>query len=225
MDYEVVENPLHEGTYYIRLVQPEPDTLEELLPAIEGRTALSATDVEGVFDAIEAELHARLPHRPVDLGPLGSYALGVRGSLEDPDAPLPEDVEIHINVQADDDLEEDVARAVVLEKAERRVAEPIINYFLDIETQSRDQYTAANIGRLIGEHMKFDQSDDTQGVFFVAEDGAETRASTYSHVAGKRVEFLIPPDLTGPQRVVVRARFGADEKMRVSDPVGPLSAV
>jgi hypothetical protein len=181
--------------------------------------------VEGVFDAIEAELHARLPHRPVDLGPLGSYALGVRGSLEDPDAPLPEDVEIHINVQADDDLEEDVARAVVLEKAERRVAEPIINYFLDIETESRDQYTAANIGRLIGEHMKFDQSDDTQGVFFVAEDGAETRVNTYSHVAGKRVEFLIPPALEGPQTVVVRARFGADEKMRVSDPIGPLSAV
>ncbi len=222
--YEIVENPLKEGSYYIRLVHTEPDTLEDLLPAVEGRTALSTTDVKSVVDAIAEELAVRLPRRPVDLGPLGFHSTSVRGSLDAPDDPLPDDLEIHVSIRSEKALEERVVRAVELEEVERRVVEPIVDYFLNIEPESREQYTAASIGRLIGEHMKFDKSDATQGVFFVAADDTEVRVSTYSHVASKRVEFLIPPALTGAQRVVVRARFGADGKMRSSDLVGPLNA-
>ncbi len=225
MKYEIVENPLKEGSYYIRLVQGETDTLEDLLLAVEGRTALSATDVKAVVDAIAAELAIRLPRRSVDLGPLGFHTLGARGSLDSPDDPLSDDIELRVIIRPYDELEDGVIKAVELEEIERRVFEPIVDYFLNIEPESREQYATANIGRLIGEHLKFDKADATQGVFFVAEDDTELRVSSYSHVAGKRVEFLIPPGLTGVQRIVVRARFGVAGKMRSSKLVGPLNPI
>jgi hypothetical protein len=61
---------------------------------------------------------------------------------------------------------------------------------------------------LTGSRLSFDQDDRESGVFFVADDGKETRVQVYSRVGNVFVDCKIPNIAAGAYTLVVRTKPG-----------------
>jgi len=149
-------------------------------------------DVLAAVDALASRVRSSLAQGDsVQIEGIGTFSLSARGLADSYDEYL-DPQQLDIVFRPDPQL-----RRYVRIHADREREAP---------RERRDAYTAGSIGLLYGSLLKFDPDDPAQGLFFVAQDGSETRATVYSHVGDKQVHFLIPPGLTGAQRLVVRAQ-------------------
>ncbi len=64
------------------------------------------------------------------------------------------------------------------------------------------------MGQVNGHRLKFDQADPTQGVFFIAVDGSETRASLMVKNTARQLIFEAPAGLAaGDYTLEVRVNY------------------
>ena len=76
--------------------------------------------------------------------------------------------------------------------------------------------TPGGMGELVGHRLKVDPADDAQGVFFVTEDGAETKVAVLGRNKPANLMFLVPDSLTaGNYTLEVRAKIYSGEDLRV----------
>ncbi len=215
--YRIVENNLKPGTYYARVVQGDTVTLEQMIPNVVAKTALSGVDVKGVVTAITDEIAAVLSAggNPVVPG-LVRFTVSISGSFDTDDVTITKD-NVHLNVIAHDDraLESRVTVTATYSREADRIKVPLVSGFLDIATNVADQYTPGSIVRLRGEDLKFNPASADEGVF--VDDGtSETRLSIYSVVSNKRIDALVPPGISGALTITVRARYTEGGELRQS---------
>ena len=215
--YRIVENNLKPGTYYARVVQGDTVTLEQMIPNIVAKTSLSGTDVKGAITSITDEIAIVLAAggNPVVDG-LVRFTVSISGSFETDEATITKD-NVHLNVVAHDDraLESAVTAMATYSREADRVKVPLLSGFLDIATDTADQYTAGSIVRIRGEDLKFTPANADEGVF-INDGAAETRLSIYSVVSNKRIDALIPPGTSGALTITVRARYTEGGELRQS---------
>jgi predicted histone-like DNA-binding protein len=212
VEYQMRRFSLDQEKWIFRVIHHNTMAASHLAQRIEQASALTETDVLGVLDALAEEIgQALLDGNRVQIAGVGTFSLTARGTTEHYDDYLkPEQLEIAFRPDAQ--LRRHIHQHAEGEKQTAHLRAPRPHTFTDAATERRDVYTAGSIGLLYGSVLKFDADDPAQGVFFVDEDGHEVRATVYAHVTKKRVHFLIPPGLTGAQRLIVRAqpRFGPE---------------
>ena len=87
--------------------------------------------------------------------------------------------------------------------------------YIDAFTGERNgTVTPREVGRLIGEHLRFDLGDPQQGIFFLDEAGGETRVSSVGLNKPGHLVFIVPELVTGRYGLEVRALFNGDGDLR-----------
>ena len=66
-----------------------------------------------------------------------------------------------------------------------------------------DVYVPGDLITVRGSHLKIDQDDPAQGIFFLQEDGTEVRCPAYAIITRLRFDALMPATLSGPIRLRV----------------------
>ncbi len=213
--YRIMENSLKPGTYYARVVQGNTITLDQMIPNIVAKTALSGTDVKGAISALIEEIIAALSagHNPVVDG-LVRFTVSISGSFETTEVTITKS-NANLNVVAHDDraLEAAVIANATYSRETARVKAPLVDSFFDIATGAYDQYTAGSIVRFKGENLKFTAANADEGVF-VNDGTTETRLSIYSVIGNKQIDALVPPGISGALTITVRARYSERGELR-----------
>ena len=71
---------------------------------------------------------------------------------------------------------------------------PLPNAYHDVVSSTRNAILTPNsVGRVTGQYLKLEASEEQQGVFFIAEDGSKFRAPMYVTIKPAQVILFIPP--------------------------------
>lgn len=116
---------------------------------------------------------------------------------------------VSVNVSAGTALREAV-KSIKTEKTEGNNTDPYITEVTDVVSGTvNSTLTAGGILRLTGARLKFDASDETQGVFFVPEAGGDVvRCTVVAENKPARVMVMIPQGIAaGVYYAELRSRF------------------
>jgi hypothetical protein len=122
---------------------------------------------------------------------------------------------IRLNLNAGKRLSE-IVSDIELRKVEVSVPQPVIQRFTDLKTKTiNESFSPGQIASLRGALLKFDEEDNTQGVFFIAADGTETRVINMVKNKPSELLFFVPESLTtGTFQIEVRSIFKNYKSMR-----------
>ena len=99
---------------------------------------------------------------------------------------------------------------------------PVISTIMNRKNRADNEYTAGDMIELLGDNLRFDESDTDQGVFFAPASGPEVRATVYGRNDPVIVVALVPAGLTGPQTVRIAAFInGSVRSFTYTDPLTP----
>lgn len=103
---------------------------------------------------------------------------------------------IKLNISAGPRLQEIISK-IELKKVALSTAEPVIEKFVDLKTKAENQsFTPGQVVSIKGSLLKFDEEDTQQGVFFIASDDSETRATDFVKNKPSELMFFVPDTLT-----------------------------
>ncbi len=104
---------------------------------------------------------------------------------------------------------------VVKQEAVKAAPHPVD--YIDLNSGERNGIlTPGGMGEVLGHRLKFDPSDPAQGIFFIAEDGTETRVTVVGRNKPGDLMFLVPASLAaGEYTLEVRAIFRKTTDLRV----------
>jgi hypothetical protein len=74
--------------------------------------------------------------------------------------------------------------------------------------------TPGGIGELNGSRLAFDASDNEQGIWFVAIEGAETKVTSIALNKPSKLIFMVPQLQAGEYEVKVRVKFKGSKSLR-----------
>ena len=117
---------------------------------------------------------------------------------------------VSVNVNPGTALREAV-KSVRTEKTEGNSTDPYITEATDVVSGAvNSTLTAGGILRLVGSRLKFDASDEAQGVFLVPEAGEAVRCAVVAENKPARVMVMIPQDIApGTYYAEMRSRLDA----------------
>jgi len=99
---------------------------------------------------------------------------------------------------------------------------PVISTIMNRKNRADNEYTPGDMIELIGDNLRFDESDTEQGVFFSPASGPDVRATVYGRNEPSMVVALVPTGLTGPQTVRIAAFInGSVRSFTYTDPITP----
>ena len=106
-------------------------------------------------------------------------------------------------------------RGQVVKQEAVRPSPSLLDY-VDLNSGERNgPLTPGGMGQIIGHRLKFDPDDTAQGIFFIAEDGTETRVSVVGRNKPGELMFLVPDGLaSGEYRLEVRAILKGSKEVR-----------
>ena len=115
---------------------------------------------------------------------------------------------INLNLTAGPVLKEALSK-IKCEKTEAADTNPYITEVTDVVSgKVNEVLTAGGIVQLVGSRLKFDQKDESQGIFFVAETGEAVRATVIAENKPARLMAIIPADLPAGNRYIeVRTKY------------------
>jgi predicted histone-like DNA-binding protein len=206
--YRIEQNSLKGSCYYARVMRADTVNLAQLVTNISSKTSLSPSDINGVVTAlIEEVTQALIAGNTAEIDGLVSFTPTLIGSFETQDHVVTKaNAQLKISTQENRALRANVAAQATYIRESSIVKIPAISNFFDVATQTYDQYTSGSIIRLEGENLKFNLDQPDEGVFVHAS-VPETRLTTYSISGNKRIDVMIPVDITGNLTVIVRTRY------------------
>ncbi|MDX2128540.1 MAG: DNA-binding domain-containing protein [Chloroherpetonaceae bacterium] len=103
-----------------------------------------------------------------------------------------------------------------VEKTLQPIPSPTLLEFLNVNTNTVNSIvTPGGIGQIVGEELKFNPQNPDEGVFFVRNDGTETKVAVYATRTQGKLMFNIPPTLTaGTYTLDVRRSYTKDNTVR-----------
>jgi hypothetical protein len=105
---------------------------------------------------------------------------------------------------------------VTVEKLKSSRPSPTLSEFTNVNTNTVDSIlTPGGIGQIVGEELKFNPENPQEGVFFIKEDGEETKAAVFQTRTTGKLVFIIPASLTaGRYTIEVRRAYTKDNELR-----------
>jgi hypothetical protein len=178
----------------------------------QGRTTLSKTEILACMQLYMEELEKQLVEGRTVKTPTGSFFLCAAGSLESvDDAFLPRDPssghEVRLHHRPERSFEESIlSRLEIVREEKVDLAVPRI---MTVLTAGDDPLSALLPGGMIqvkGSRLRFDPKEARQGVFFIAQSGAEERSPFCPMIQPGVVLASLPASLpVGTYAVALRA--------------------
>ena len=105
----------------------------------------------------------------------------------------------------------DVLKELTFTKVTANKPLPTLLTFKDVSSaSSNDTLTSGGVGELLGSRLKINTDDADEGIYFIAEDGTETKVTTFIRNKPSELIFMIPANLNaGNYQAVVRAKLGS----------------
>jgi hypothetical protein len=103
-----------------------------------------------------------------------------------------------------------------IEKVISAAPKPVLLSFKDIASGTiNETITSGGVGEIHGSMLKLGENDPAQGIFFIAQDGTETKAPTLVRNKPANLIFMIPNGLAaGNYGVEVRALLHGTTEIR-----------
>jgi hypothetical protein len=220
INYVLIDNSLVPGRNRAVLQKRKMLTYDQFLDHVhDAGTTLTRTDMIAAIQVMYEWIASNASFgREVDFGPLGHTRLGLAGDFDsNPESPRQNQWKMTIKWQASPKLKKAVdiaAHNSGLKRGEVQSYDPRI---LKVTCfQDRDVYSPGLILELYGRRMRFDEQREDEGVFFQAEDAGPgvkpVRAKNYQTNTPSRIILLIPKNLSGPQKLLLRARKDPEDK-------------
>jgi hypothetical protein len=103
----------------------------------------------------------------------------------------------------------------VLERTTQAIVMPTLLEFIDAKSKtSNNLLSMGSIGTILGDELKFNESNAAEGVFFIDSLGNATKAEVYSDIHEGEVKFVIPNLATGVYSVELRRAYTKDNTIR-----------
>ena len=98
-----------------------------------------------------------------------------------------------------------------VEKVLAGMAAPVLLQYLDVNSQNTNSIlTAGGIGQIVGQELKFNPANPSEGIFFTANDGTVTQATIMQNRTEGLLVFSVPATLrTGTYTLEVRKGYGS----------------
>ncbi|WP_282035879.1 DNA-binding domain-containing protein [Saccharicrinis aurantiacus] len=105
---------------------------------------------------------------------------------------------------------------IELRKVEVKGSMPVIQKITNVKTGAvNEDFTSGQLLSIMGSHIKFDEEDAEQGVFFIAADKSETRASNVFKNKPSELLVFAPEGLSGVFTIEVRLKARRSSTLRV----------
>lgn len=185
-----------------------------------GRTTISKTDILAVFQLAREELARLLAEGCYVKTPLGAalpVAQGSFASLCDSFLPKSPDSghELRFDFRILPEIEEEALASIQCvrdREGDRR--SPRLLSVSALPSGAAGEIEAGGLLRISGRRMKFDPSNESLGLFFKDDTGAETRAEVYAQVQPSSMIAVVPATMAeGGYRLVVRTLSKGGEKL------------
>lgn len=97
---------------------------------------------------------------------------------------------------------------IELRKVEITSPQPVLQQFINLKSNvSNENFTPGQIASIKGSLLKFDSSDEQQGIFFIANDGSETKVANIIKNKPSELLFFVPEGMpAGSYSVEVRSK-------------------
>ena len=193
-------------------------TLDEIIDAMmEKGTTITRADVAATLQVYGEVVSAIIKDGSAVNTPLFNTALSIAGVFNGAaDSFDKKRHTVNLNLSAGTLLREAAAK-VKCEKTEGASTDPYITEVKDVVSgKTNDILTKGGVVQLTGSRLKFDVTDASQGIFFVAETGAPVRADVIAENKPARLMAIIPADLkAGIYYIEVRTKvIGSSQKSK-----------
>ncbi len=123
---------------------------------------------------------------------------------------------IKINLNPGKRLSEAVQN-IELKKVEITSPKPVLQQFINLKSNVlNESFAPGQIASIKGSLLKFDLDDSQQGIFFVADDGTETKVQNVVKNKPSELLFFVPESIiSGVFQVEVRTIFQNTKKLRI----------
>ena len=211
LKYFLKDNPLTDDPTdsYGAVQHGKPVDDQELETMIQYRsTGVAKSDVIRIMEELKVAMRYFLSNGRSLNTSLINASFSISGVFTDKEDRFdPSRHTLNLNVKPGTGLQ-DITEKVNLVKTTTPVAVPVVNSFMDAETDTRNQrLTPGGPGKLSGKKLKFDASDPLQGVFFVQEAGTKAyKVEKYVECNPSKLIFKIPAGMAkGAYHLEVRS--------------------
>ncbi len=218
--YVLLENNLTaDPDDYVAHVQPVGTAdLETVIERIiqQGSTVTRADIVSVLEDYCTAIENLLLEGMSVTT-PLANFGISIKGVFNGPtDSFDPARHQLLPALRPGARLRRTIRERGTVVKGEAVTLTPNPRTYVDLNSGERDSVlTPGGMGQIIGHRLKFDPTDPAQGIFFIAEDGTETRVTVVGRNKPGELMFLVPEGLAaGEYTLEVRAILKGGTKIR-----------
>ena len=217
LKYSLRENLLTAAPddYMAQPVDVRSYTLDEIIDAMmEKGSTLTRADVAATLQIYGEVVSAIVKDGSAVNTPLINTALSISGVFDGANDVFDKKRHaVNLNITAGTLLRDAIGK-VKCEKTESASTDPYITEVSDIVSgKTNGVLTKGGVVQLLGSRLKFDQQDETQGVFFVPETGEPVRASVIAENKPARLMAIIPAGLTaGAYFIEVRTKYSGGGK-------------
>lgn len=227
--YVLVENNLtSDPNDYYALVKPAGSAdLDDIVERIEQQgSTVTRADIYSVLEDYFAAVETLLVEGNTVNTPVANYTTSIKGVFDGPDE----------NFDASRHHLRPIANpGTRIRKTLRQRGQPIKQEavtprpnpveYIDINSDTRNSIlTPGGMGRISGHRLQFDAATPEQGVFFVAEDGTETRVDVVGRNKPSELVFMVPDSLAdGDYTLEVRAYIYGGNDLRTGALDTPLT--
>ncbi len=219
--YVLLKNALSDDPddYAARVISYDSVGLEEVIERmVQQGSTVTRADIVSVLEDFYTAIEGLLLNGVNVNTPLANFRLTIRGTFHgvgdsfDPDRHW-----LRVAITAGRRLRQAIrrkGRPVKDEMPPRFRPYPVT--YTDLNSGERNHtLTPGGMGQIEGYRLKFDADDPLQGIFFIAEDGTETRVRVMGENWPGKLLFLIPDLAPGSYRLEVRTLYRGADDLRV----------
>jgi hypothetical protein len=218
--------PANPGGHIGQIVPYRTVTQEELTEEISRRgTTASIPDIDNAFDHLCDATGDMLARGEIVQTPLGTLYVAIKGPFDGENDLY--DKDRHRLVIRFIPLRQLVSklRNASMERCESRMVLPNPEGYIDVATGRNDGHlTPHDMVEVYGANLKFDPTDPRQGIFFCAEDKAETRVRSVAINMPAQLVLLVPDLAPGRYKLIVRNAAEKSGELREGH-LGPMLRV
>lgn len=209
MKFYVVKNKLTtEDNYSARVLSEQSYDLEGIIDLIlSKRNLVSRTDIVAVFSAFFEAIEGCIRRGENINLPIFNVGYSITGVFDNEDESFnPEKHQINVNMNNGLQIKRAIEQ-IKLTKIDAVLTDPVLYHFNDLASKTtNDQLTKNSLFELTGSRLKVAGEDLDVGLYFVAEDGSETKVSLLAENSNKKLIGQVPEIAVGTYHVLLKTQ-------------------
>jgi len=197
-----------EDNYSARVITEQSYDMEGIIDLmLSKRNLVSRTDIVAVFSAFFETIEGCIKRGENINLPIFNLGYSITGVFDNEDESFnPEKHQVNVNINNGLQVKRAIER-IKLTKVDAVLTEPVLHHFKDLASETtNDQVSKNSLFELTGTRLKIAGEDSNVGLYFVAEDGTETKVTLLADNANKKLVGQTPELTAGIYRVRLKTQ-------------------